>query len=43
MGHAGTLDPLATGCLLVATENSTKLLPLLDGSEKTYVFTVSLE
>ena len=43
MGHAGTLDPLATGCLLVATENSTKLLPLLDGSEKTYIFTVSLE
>ncbi len=29
-GFVGTLDPLATGCLLVATENSTKLISLLE-------------
>lgn len=40
--HAGTLDPLATWCLLVATHNSTKLLPLLEWSEKSYIFTVNL-
>lgn len=43
MGHAGTLDPLATGCLLVATENSTKLIPFLDGSDKTYIFSVAID
>jgi tRNA pseudouridine55 synthase len=43
IGHAGTLDPLASGCLLIATGNSTKLLPLLDGSEKTYVFSVRID
>lgn len=30
IGHIGTLDPLASGCLLVATENSTKLIYLLE-------------
>lgn len=43
IGHAGTLDPLASGCLLIATGNSTKLLPLLDGSEKTYIFSVRID
>jgi tRNA pseudouridine55 synthase len=43
IGHAGTLDPLASGCLLIATANSTKLLPLLDGSEKTYIFSVRID
>lgn len=42
MWHAGTLDPLATGCLLIATEKSTKLLPLLEWSDKTYIFTVDI-
>lgn len=42
MWHAWTLDPLATGCLLVATNNSTKLLPLLEWSDKTYEFTVDI-
>ena len=42
MWHAGTLDPLATGCLLIATSNSTKLLPLLEWSDKTYIFTVDI-
>lgn len=40
MGHTGTLDPLATGCLLIATENSTKLISKLENHQKTYLFTV---
>lgn len=43
MWHAGTLDPLATGALLIATENSTKLLPLLDTAKKEYLFTVNID
>lgn len=40
IGHAGTLDPLATGLLIVATDESTKLLPYLEDYPKTYRFTV---
>lgn len=36
VGHAGTLDPLATGMLLVATGKKTKLLTQLSGATKTY-------
>ncbi|WP_252862142.1 tRNA pseudouridine(55) synthase TruB, partial [Mesomycoplasma hyopneumoniae] len=36
-GHAGTLDPLASGLLLVATEDDTKLLQYLDQKTKTYL------
>lgn len=43
MGHSGTLDPLASGCLLIATENSTKLLPLLESAAKEYIFTIRLD
>ncbi len=43
IGHTGTLDPLATGCLLIATGNSTKLIPLLEKLEKTYRFTVRID
>lgn len=43
MGHSWTLDPLATWCLLIATDNSTKLLPLLENSYKEYIFTVRLD
>lgn len=43
VGHAGTLDPLADGCLLIATDKSTKLLPLVEWSDKTYIFTVALD
>lgn len=43
MGHIGTLDPLASGCLLIATEWSTKLIPLFDNAKKEYVFTVRLD
>lgn len=43
LGHCGTLDPLATGLLLVATEKSTKLIPLLETLEKRYEFTVRMD
>ena len=36
-GHAGTLDPLATGLLIIATRKATKLLQGLQGLEKTYL------
>ena len=39
----GTLDPLATGCMIIATEKSTKLLSLLDHASKEYIFTVKLD
>lgn len=36
IGHAGTLDPLATGLLVVCTGKFTKKIPTLQGQEKTY-------
>jgi len=42
VGHAGTLDPMATGLLVVAVERSTKLLGHLALTEKTYLATVRL-
>ena len=41
VGHAGTLDPLATGVLVVLTEDATKLSPFLTASDKTYLAWVS--
>lgn len=35
-GHAGTLDPMVTGILMVALNSATKLMPLLDKLDKTY-------
>lgn len=43
IGYLWTLDPLASGCLLIATEWSTKLLSLLEKSEKTYLFEVRID
>jgi tRNA pseudouridine55 synthase len=40
-GHSGTLDPLASGMLIVGTEGSTKLLSLLSDT-KTYEFTFDI-
>jgi len=42
VGHAGTLDPLATGLLLVCTGKKTKSINTLQGQEKTYtgIFTL---
>ncbi|MGH6864482.1 MAG: tRNA pseudouridine(55) synthase TruB, partial [Methylocella sp.] len=39
-GHAGTLDPLATGVLPVAFGEATKTVPFVQDGEKTYRFTV---
>ncbi len=39
-GHAGTLDPLATGVLPVAFGEATKTMPFVADSEKSYRFTV---
>lgn len=36
IGHAGTLDPLATGLLLVGVGKYTKMLGELQGMDKTY-------
>ena len=36
VGHLGTLDPFATGLLIVAVGKATKCLPFLDSSFKTY-------
>lgn len=38
-GHAGTLDPMATGVLAVALGEATKTVPFAMDSEKTYRFT----
>lgn len=42
VGHAGTLDPMATGLLLVGVERTTRLLGHLSGREKTYLATIRL-
>ncbi|WP_314176926.1 tRNA pseudouridine(55) synthase TruB [Streptomyces winkii] len=42
VGHAGTLDPMATGVLVVGTGKATRLLGHLALTEKEYVATVRL-
>ena len=39
-GHAGTLDPLATGLLAIALGEATKTVPYMTDAVKTYTFTV---
>jgi len=41
--HTWTLDPLATWLLIVATLNSTKLIPYLEKNEKTYIFSFNID
>ena len=41
-GHAGTLDPEATGVLAVALGEATKTVPYITDSLKAYTFTVRL-
>lgn len=41
VGHAGTLDPLATGVLLVCIGNATKLAESLQAHDKEYVAGIS--
>src|SRR5215475_11527049 len=40
-GHAGTLDPLATGILAIALGEATKTVPYAMDAEKTYRFTAT--
>ena len=42
VGHAGTLDPLATGLLIICTEKKTKESDFYQGLEKVYVGTMTL-
>ncbi|BBX66332.1 tRNA pseudouridine synthase B [Mycobacterium saskatchewanense] len=42
VGHAGTLDPMATGVLVVGVERATKILGLLTASAKSYAATIRL-
>lgn len=42
IGHAGTLDPLATGLLVLGVDSATRLLTYLVGLDKTYVATIRL-
>lgn len=42
IGHAGTLDPLATGLLIVCTGKQTKNIELYQGQEKEYTGTFFL-
>ena len=42
VGHAGTLDPLATGLLIICTGKATKKIEELQGQEKEYTGTFTL-
>jgi tRNA pseudouridine55 synthase len=42
VGHAGTLDPMATGLLVLGVGRATRLLTYLVGADKTYTATVRL-
>ena len=42
VGHAGTLDPMATGVLVLGIERATKLLTYLVGARKSYDATIRL-
>ncbi|MBS4729908.1 tRNA pseudouridine(55) synthase TruB [Mycobacterium sp. SM1] len=42
VGHAGTLDPMATGVLVIGVERATKILGLLSEASKSYAATIRL-
>ena len=42
VGHAGTLDPMATGLLVIGIEGATRLLTFVVGADKTYEATIRL-
>lgn len=42
IGHAGTLDPMATGLLVLGVEGATRLLTYVVGLDKTYEATIRL-
>jgi tRNA pseudouridine55 synthase len=42
VGHAGTLDPMATGVLVIGVDRATKILGLLSAASKSYLATIRL-
>ena len=42
VGHTGTLDPMATGLMVICINKGCKLVPLLTNHDKTYLATVKL-
>jgi len=42
VGHAGTLDPMATGVLVIGVDRATKILGLISGASKSYAATIRL-
>jgi tRNA pseudouridine55 synthase len=42
VGHAGTLDPMATGVLVIGIDRATKILGLLTETSKSYAATIRL-
>ena len=42
VGHGGTLDPMATGVLIIGVNRATRLLTYVIGSEKSYAATIRL-
>lgn len=42
VGHLGTLDPFATGLLVIGLNKGTKFLPYLDDAKKSYIATLKL-
>jgi tRNA pseudouridine55 synthase len=42
VGHAGTLDPLASGLLIICTEQQTKGIQVIQDAEKEYEGTITL-
>ena len=43
VGHAGTLDPMATGILVLGFNNGTRLLQYITDGDKTYQATMVLD
>ena len=42
VGHGGTLDPMATGVLVIGVERATRLLTYVIGRDKSYTGTIRL-
>lgn len=42
IGHAGTLDPMAEGLLIVCTQKMTKQVEIIQSQKKTYIATIFL-
>ena len=42
VGHAGTLDPMATGILVLGFGNGTRLLQYITDGDKSYIATIVL-